>query len=95
MAFQKKLELDVKQWEPIPASDSILILTGIVDRNGALGKIEQKISNPTQFSKKVMEFIEREAPIWYPAWAGTRTVMYRVKFFIRFNTNGLVTLSVL
>lgn len=95
LQLQKKLTQNFKQWKPLAVTDSVLVITGIVERDGSFGKLELKSGDPSQFSKKVSEFIEREATNWTPAEQNVRTVRYQVKFFVRLNRDESITFSVL
>ena len=92
--LQKKLEQNFKQWKPIKGVDSAILISGVVSENGTLGKLETKIGEPSQFSNRVLEFIQSEAIGWQPAWQN-RNVRYQIKFFVRLNPDGSITLSML
>lgn len=93
--LQSKLTQSFKQWKPLKISDSTLVITGIIERNGTLGNLELRSDNPSQFSKKTLEFIAQEATSWTPAEQNVRTVRYLVKFFVRLNPDESITLSIL
>lgn len=96
LQLQKTLEQKYKQWKPISVQDSILLLTGIVEKNGFLGKLGLEIGDPSQFSKKISEVLELEATSWWPAIVSSGSkVRYKVKFFIKLNSNDSLTVSIL
>lgn len=92
--LQKKLEQNFKQWKSVKVVDSALLIYGVVSENGTLGKLALEIGEPSQFSNRILEFIQKEAINWQPAWQN-RDVRYRVKFFVRLNPDESITLSVL
>lgn len=92
--LQKQLSSGFKQWKPLEISDSTLVITGVVERDGTLGKLELISGNPSQFSNKTIQFITKEATTWIPAEQNDRTVRYLVKFFVRVNPDETITLSI-
>ena len=93
--LQQKLSSGFKQWKPLKISDSTLVITGLVERDGTIGKLELISGNPSQFSNKAIQFLTQEATAWIPAEQHERTVKYLVKFFVRLNPDETITLSIL
>lgn len=50
--LQKKLSQNLKKWKPIAVADSVLLITGVVEKGGFLGNPVLKSGTPTSFSKK-------------------------------------------
>lgn len=91
---KKKLEDSFQQWKLITVLDSALLFSGIVETNGSFGNLKLEIGEPSLFSEKVIDFIERESLKWWPrAINTTRKVRQKTKIFIRLNHDETITLS--
>ncbi|WP_316793699.1 hypothetical protein [Pedobacter frigoris] len=94
--FQKKLRLAYQQWKPIAVTDSALLITGIVEKDGSFGNVQLLMGKPSPFSDKVLNFISREARSWWPGKAlRTKIIREYAKIFVRLNKDDSITFSTL
>jgi len=91
--FQKRFTVAFREWKPIAVSDSVLFISGIAEKNGSLSNVKLETTKQSLFSKKCLEFIEREAITWWPAVHTGRKVSHPVKLFVRLNKDDSITFS--
>ena len=95
LELTKKLETEFKQWKPLKVTDSIIVLTGLVDKEGKIGKLSLIDEAPSEYSNKVLDFMTRVATSWNPRIAGGALMRSEVKISVRINKDDSVKISIL
>ncbi|WP_285056621.1 hypothetical protein [Pedobacter ginsengisoli] len=95
LKLTEKLEREFKQWKSIAVTDSIIILTGLVEKNGTIGKLKLIEGKSSVYSNKVLEFMSREATSWLPKVDGGGKRVWPVRISVRVNKDGSVKISML
>lgn len=93
--LQKTMEQEFQKWKPIDVGDSVVLASGIVDKDGRLGKLKLETGQSTSFATHIMEVFEQQAASWWPAVVSTGTkVRYKARFFVRLNMDHSLTVSI-
>ena len=95
LKLTKKLEQDFKNWKPIAITDSMIIITGLVEKNGTIGKLKLIEGKPSVYSNKVLEFMSREATSWLPRVNGGGKRPWNVRISVRVNKDNSMKVSIL
>ncbi|NQX56701.1 hypothetical protein HQN86_23995 [Pedobacter panaciterrae] len=95
LKLTKKLEQDFKNWKPIAITDSMIIITGLVEKNGTIGKLKLVEGKPSVYSNKVLEFMSREATSWLPRVDGGGKRPWNVRISVRVNKDNSMKVSIL
>ena len=95
LKLTEKLEYEFKRWKSIAATDSIIILTGLVEKNGTIGKLKLIEGKSSVYSNKVLEFMRREATSWLPRVDGGGKRAWPVRISVRVNKDESIKVSIL
>jgi hypothetical protein len=95
LKLTEKLEHEFKQWKSIAVTDSVIILTGIVEKDGTIGKLKLIEGKPSIYSNKVLEFMSRDATSWLPKVDGGGKRAWPVRISVRVNNDGSIKVSIL
>lgn len=95
LKLTKKLEQDFKQWKPVAVTDSIIIMTGLVEKNGTIGKLKLIEGKTSAYSDKVLNFMSREATSWFPRVDGGGKRAWPVRISVRVNKDESMKVSIL
>jgi hypothetical protein len=95
LKLTEKLEREFKQWNSIAVTDSIIILTGLVEKNGTIGKLKLIEGKSSVYSNKVLEFMSREATSWLPKVDGGGKRAWPVRISVRVNKDESMKVSIL
>jgi len=95
LKLTKKLEEDFKKWKPIAITDSMILLTGLVEKDGTIGKLKLIEGKPSVYSNKVLEFMGREATSWLPRVDGSGKRAWKVRISVRINKDNSMKVSIL
>lgn len=95
LKLTKKIEQDFKKWEPIEKTDSLIILTGLVEKDGTIGKLKLIEGKSSVYSNKVLEFMSREATSWLPRVDGGGKRAWNIRISVRVNKDKSMNVSIL
>jgi hypothetical protein len=95
LKLTKSLEQNFKQWKPVKVTDSIIIITGTVEKNGTIGKLQLVEGRKSTYSDKVLEFMSREATSWWPVMQGGKLMQWAVRISVRVNKDESIKVSIL
>jgi hypothetical protein len=91
----KRLEQDFKKWKSIAVTGSIIILIGLVEKNGTIGTLKLIEGTRSPYSDKVLEFMSREATSWLPKFDGGGKRAWPVRISVRINKDETLKVSIL
>lgn len=92
----KKLERDFKTWKPIHVTDSIIIMTGTVDKKGVIGPLVLIEGRSSAYTENILRFMSNEATSWWPKMESTGSVRpWPVRISVRVNKDGSIKVSIL
>lgn len=95
LELKEKLEQESKLWRPIALKDSMIIMTGLVEKNGTIGKLKLIEGEPTVYSTNVLRFMGREATSWLPRIDGGGKRAWPVRISVRVNKDESIKVSIL
>ncbi len=95
LKLTKKLEQDFKNWKPISITDSMVIVTGLVEKDGTIGKLKLIEGKPSAYSNKILGFMGREATSWLPRVDGGGKRAWNVRISVRLNKDNSMKVSIL
>lgn len=95
LMLTEKLKHELKQWKSIAVTDSVIILSGIVEKDGTIGKLKLIEGKSSAYSNKVLEFMSREAISWLPKVDGGGKRAWPVRISVRANKDGFIKVSIL
>lgn len=95
LKLTRKLEQKFKQWKPIVVTDSIIIMTGIVDEKGAIGKLQLIEGRTSVYSNKVLDFMSGEVTSWWPKFDGGGKRPWQVRMSVRVNKDESMKVAIL
>ncbi|ATP56343.1 hypothetical protein CPT03_07590 [Pedobacter ginsengisoli] len=95
LKLTKKLEQDFKNWKPIAITDSMIIITGLVEKDGTIGKLKLIEGKPSVYSNKVLEFMGHEATMWLPRVDGGGKRAWNIRISVRVNKDNSMKVSIL
>ena len=94
--LEKRLNVAYQQWKPVEVTDSTLVITGLIEKNGSAKEFKLMLGKPSPFSDNVLQFLGREATDWWPAKAiRTKHISAHTRIFVRLNRDETVTFSTL
>ena len=76
-------------------TDSIIIMTGIVDKKGAISKLELIEGRTSAYSNKVLDFMSGEATSWWPKFDGGGKRPWQVRMSVRVNKDESMKVAIL
>lgn len=95
LKLTRKLEQKFKQWKPIVVTDSIIIMTGLVDKKGAISKLQLIEGSTSAYSNKVLDFMSGEATSWWPKFNGGGKRPWHVRISVRVNKDESMKVAIL
>lgn len=95
LKLAENLEQDFNRWKPITVTDSLIIMTGLVEKNGTIGELKLIEGSSSAYSDKVMDFMSREATSWLPRFDGGGKRAWPVRISVRVNRDESMKVSIL
>lgn len=96
LKLTRDLENEFKTKKRIRPKDSIIILSGIVEKNGKIGPLSLIEGDNSDYTRTVLAFLSREATLWSPKreTSGTKRVS-PVRISVLAKKDGTLKISIL
>ena len=94
LTFTKKIEQHFQSWKPIAPSDSLIVLTGIIEKNGIMGNITLLVGETSPYSNKLIEAILKEANPWLPVLYASKRTEWPVRISLRLNRDQTLKIQI-
>ena len=91
----KKLQQDFENWKPVAVTDSLIIISGNVDRKGIIGPLKLIEGRSSDYTKNIIDFMSKEAVSWWPKFDGGGSRPWPVRISVRLNKDGSMKVSIL